>query len=89
MVPGIEPGFPGRVVRSCQWPRLGKRSAKGRINQGKRPARCSAGSSCARGDIAQPPSERPGSDGDFPGGPMVETLCCQRRGCRFSPRSGN
>ena len=88
-MPGIEPGFPGRVVRSCPWPRLGKRSAKGRINQGKQPARRSAGGVYARGDIAQPPSERPGSDGDFPGGPVVETPCCQRSGYGFIPWSGN
>ena len=28
-------------------------------------------------------------DGDFPGGPVVKTLCFQCRGCRFDPRSGN
>ena len=27
--------------------------------------------------------------GDFPGGPVVRTLCLQCRGCGFDPRSGN
>ena len=27
--------------------------------------------------------------GDFPGGPVVRTLCFQCRGCGFDPRMGN
>ena len=33
--------------------------------------------------------EAEGDFGDFPGGPVVKTLCFHCRGCGFNPSSGN